>query len=188
MAWVRIPLATLLLHVMVILAVPNDLKLSELDWLVTDPSMFPVPTFTGPEPCGSALLGGAAETPCFTLSNGLITRTFAALEDGGFGTIALIGEPSLFRGPLPIHVLRALSPEAEVSLDGVRMRIGALKPAGSPWDNSSAMSKNGLGHGLYLNRSSLAVETLPRSWRLANVSTSGAVPWPPGTNWTARSH
>ena len=64
------------------------------DWLLTNASDWHTPTLRD-GPCGAAVLGGAPKTRCLAFSNGLLTQIFALPDDGGFGTVALTGEPSL---------------------------------------------------------------------------------------------
>ena len=110
----------------------------------------------------------ASLSSCLRLSNGLISRTFALSPD--FGTVNLYSHSSRR------SLLRSLTPEAYVTLDGVTYPIGGLQLA-APVE---------LG---YANRSDWNVTLNPAAWTYRSHTTSApeaAYPWTPGTRHSPR--
>lgn len=126
------------------------------DWMVSQPTT-PVTL----QPWASGAAGGVV------LTNGLISRKFALdATAGSWGTYDFVSHLEDFGDA---SLLRAFSPEAVVTLDGVAYRIGGLKAVK---ESQSA----------YLNRS-VAVEPDPAAFRYVSHSTSAPLApfsWTPG--------
>ena len=121
------------------------------DWLVTPPSSWPQPTFDR-NPDGT-----------YTLSNGLVSRTFAF--EPSFGTVDLY---SYSRGA---SLLRAIDVEAYLGLDGTVYALGGLLQTGTFYH-------------AYLNRSDTGAQSNPDGWNATGWSLGppvAPVPWTPGT-------
>lgn len=121
------------------------------DWLVTPPSSWPQPTFDR-NPIGT-----------YTLSNGLVSRTFAF--EPAFGTVDLYSHS---RGA---SLLRAIDVEGYLGLDGTVYALGGLLQTGT------------FCHA-YLNRSDTGAQVNEDGWNATGWSLgppTAPFPWTPGT-------
>ena len=122
------------------------------DWLVSAPAGgWPQPTFSQ-NPDGS-----------WTLSNGLISRTF--VTQPAFGTVDFF---SLQTGQ---SLLRAFESEGYVSLDGRQYALGGLIQTGTSFH-------------AYINRSATGIQVNADGWNMSSWALSSPTapfPWTPGT-------
>ena len=145
------PASPLLLTISLLFAVAHST--SESDWLISPPSSFPFPTLTK-----------NADTS-LTLSNGLISKTFAFGAGTGFGTIDFRDEIS------STSLLRAIEPEGYVSLSGLNYSLGSLIQTGTEYH-------------AYLNRSSTGIVFNPDGFDAISYSLGtpqAPFAWTPGT-------
>ena len=126
----------------------------------------PIPPSSSPSPSPSPPL----TPPCLRLTNGLLSRVF--LFSPTFGTVDLYSHSSRR------SLLRTLTPEAVLSLDGHPYPIGGLQ-----LDPSPSTSPTPPEHA-YANRSAWRLTTDPTAWTYHSHSTSAPLapfPWTPGT-------
>ena len=122
------------------------------DWLITPPSAFPFPTFSE----------NADGT--FTLTNGLISRTFM-FGAGGFGTVDMRDEVS------GTSLLRAIESEGYISLSGENFTLGSIIQTGTYYH-------------AYLNRSATGIAFNADAFTAVSYalgSPTAPFPWTPGT-------
>lgn len=137
------------------------------DWLVSPPTT-PVTLREWSSEAGAGVM----------LSNGLISRKFAVDETAGsWATYDFVSHLEDFGDA---SLLRAFSPEAVVTLDGVAYRIGGLKAneSQSAYLNRSAAAEPDPAAFRYVTHSTSA-PTAPFSWKPGSRGSPSDVAWPP---------
>lgn len=105
----------------------------------------------------------------YTLSNGLISRTF--ITRPGFGTV------DLYSHARNASLLRAIANEGTITLDAATYALGNLIQTGTYYH-------------AYLNRSAPGIEVDPTGWGLLNFTVSAPtspIPWTPGARGSPAS-
>ena len=137
------------------------------DWLVHRIS-WPVElrNTTSSQPCTSASLAPALRgCECVGLTNGLVSRTFLFGPHCGWATVDLNSHSA------QQSLLRAVAPEATLTLDGVSYPLGGLR-------------QNDSSEFAYALRSDWALELNPAAWTYKSLQTSApeaVYEWTPGT-------
>lgn len=143
------------------------------DWLVQPPT-----TAVTLEPWSSESESGPSG---LTLSNGLISRRFALVGSDSWATWDFI---SHLEDSGDTSLLRSLTPESVVTLDGKAYPVGGLVPAACSGGSGSCKAKGQPGQpGAFFNRS-VAVKPDPDAFRYVSHRTAAPTApfaWKPGS-------